>query len=213
MIGDFEFHVGGIEDGIIAALGALSRDAGGYVKQIASYGGELDTELLRRAAGDLVMRFPLLLVAYGDGEDAPMPATSTAFGASRIIEHRCTFTVFCCNDDVRGERARRRGTGNGIGVYRMVADVHRTLADLQLYAERDGERVLLNTQPLTPAGVEFVARLPDVTVYAVHFDTTFKYLTSDRSTAGQAVRDFIFDLDVLRGPGDTGRLPGVVLEE
>lgn len=178
---EFDYHLGGIEDGIIELLSALlvSRPDG-YVKTVGTYGGELDSKQLREALDDLLPNLPLMLVSYADGADVPSPATSPTRGEPFVIQHRCTFSVICASDDARGEKERRRGTAVTKGVYAMLADARRLVSGWHLQKPDGDEVVLLNTLPLTPSGVDFIARLPGLTAYAQHFDTTFSYLTPDR---------------------------------
>lgn len=211
MTRDFEFYTGGIEDGIIAVLrAALAQSVeGGYAKTIESYNGELDAQNLRAAIAELTPSFPLFLVAYGDGKDERDPPTALLRGAPFIVKHDCTFTVFCCSDDARGERTRRRGSA---GVYRMIADAQTLLAGLQFRATVEGKSVLLTGQPLVPDGVEFLARLPDLTAYAVHFDTYFRYTTLDRRAPGTSVEELIIDVEhtaITRV--ESANLPGVTV--
>ena len=112
----FDFFISNIEDGILAAL----RSELDYVKDFATYGGELDSEQLRRALGELTSRLPLILVSYGDGQDVQDPRTAAVMDEPRIYRHDCTFTVICCSGDARGDLARRR---NATGTYKMIADV------------------------------------------------------------------------------------------
>lgn len=204
---DFDFVIGGIEDGIMAALDTAVGVANeGYVKAIASYGGELDGEQLKRALGELQSRMPLLLVAYGDGDDIEDPPTVPVAGEPRCFRHDCTFTVVCCSADARGDKARRRG---GKGVYKMISDVREALGGLTLIADVEGEQIRLNDDPLKYDGVEYLARLPDLTAYAVHFATYFRYSEPDRTEQGELVSELIFTVDNTYQKGDSN-LPGVV---
>lgn len=208
----FEFHVGGIEDGIIAALRAAvgTGAPAGYAKTIASYGGQLDADHLKKALSDITPMMPLFLVGYGDGEDVQSPATAPVPPTlPRYFRHDCTFTVFCCTDDARGEKARRRGK---TGVYRMISDAWETLGGLQFVALDGQEQVVLNPEPLRPAGVDYIARLPNLTAYAVHFDTWFKHATPDRSVTGPLVQELIFDVENQYQKGEPPNLPGVILD-
>jgi phage gp37-like protein len=179
---EFDFHVLGIEDGIIKVLTDAMGGGGGYVRTITTYGGELDAETLRKVISEIVPNLPMIFVSYGDGEDV-LSADVPRVGAEPFfIEHRCTFSVICCTQDARGEMEGRRGVGGKAGVYKMLADVRRHLTGLR-FLKPDGEdAVMLNTEPLTPSGVEYVARLTDLTAYAQLFDTRFKYATPDRRT-------------------------------
>jgi len=205
---EFDFFVGGIEDGITeilwAALGSAAEPPG-YLNEIAMYGGELDEKVLKQFIDELTPRFPLMLVTYGDGEDDLAPATAPVFGEPRIWRHDCTFSVICCSDDARGETDQRRGVG---GAYQMVADARRLLAGRQL--KKEG--TLLTFEPLRPSGVEYLARLPQLTAYSVHFDTYFKWTEPDRRAAGIPVEGLIFDVTPLGGPTRPGGKPGVIFE-
>lgn len=211
---EWDFHVGGIEDGIIQVLSSaiVAPASDGYVKTIATYGGELDAERLRAALSDLLPQLPLILVSYGDGEDAPNPAVPRVQGQPFIVNHKCTFSVVCCDDDARGERTRRRGTGTTPGgVYRMIADARRLLSGLQFRKMAGEEEALLNAAPLLPSGVEYVARLAEVTAYAQHFDTSFSYTIPDRRdepVEGVSITPTVTTKD---GSQMGRNLPGVVL--
>ncbi len=202
----FDFFVAGIEDGMIAAL----KPAMPYVKEWGTYGGELDTEQLRRALGELTPRMPLVLVSYEDGEDVESPATAPLPGEPRVFKHDCGFAVIVVSGDARGDLARRRGKGQDIGAYKMIADAKSALDCLQFKVVDGDETVLLNPEPLKPAGVDYIARLPQLTAYAIHYDTYFKYLTPDRTTTGPLVQELIFEVENTY-PKDGSNLPGVVL--
>jgi phage gp37-like protein len=210
----FELTVGGIEDGINQALSdTLSVSNGGYLKEIASYGGQLDEQTLKAFVTQLAPRFPLILVAYGDGEDKEVPATSTAFNEPRIFRHDCSFSVICCTNDARGEQAQRRGAVGGVGVYRMLASVRETLSGYRFQKQNGiNQMVLLNLEPLKPSGVQYLARLPGLTAYAQHFDTYFKWTEPDRRVAGVPVQDLIIEVEPLNAENDIGGLPGVTIE-
>jgi hypothetical protein len=208
---EFDFFIGGIEDGIIQVLQAAYGAAGeGYLKDIGSYGGELDEKTLRAFISELAPRFPLMLVAYGAGNDTLSPATSPALGEPRIYRHDCTFSVICCASDARSEKVRRRGAtgGDGVGVYEMIADVRRALAGLRLTKDEQ----VLTLDPLRLSGVRALARLPELTAYAAHFDTYFKYVEPDRRGATHAVTEFDFSVASNDHAKESGRLPGVVIE-
>jgi phage gp37-like protein len=198
---EWDEAVSGIEDGIIAVLQTLSVKQGGYVKEIASYAGELDSETLRRAVSQISPRFPLFLVSYTDGEDKQIPAVASVYGEPRIWEHTCTFSVIACDNDARGDRTRRRGAGEKPGLYKLISDARRLLAGLQLFATIDegGEthNFLLTFDPLKLDGAEYVARLPAMTAYAQHFTTRFKWCETDRRKAGVPVEEIIVTVGPL----------------
>jgi hypothetical protein len=210
---NFEYIISGIEDGIIAALdqaiGNISN--GGYINTIATYSGELDREQIKHAIGALTAKFPLLLVSYAEGEDVLDPPTPAVKGKPRHYRHDCSFTVICCSDNARGEKARRRGAGTSAGVYRMISDVRTILGGLRLWAQEGEEKFLLNHEPFRYADVEYVAKLPELTAYAVHFETYFRFSEPDRSEQGPLVSELVFDVENTYQKGETN-LPGVVLK-
>lgn len=223
----FEFYVGGIEDGIIAVLEAAVGGAPGYLKEIGTYSGELDEKTLKAFIDQLAPRFPLMLIAYGEGEDVLSPAVSSAFGQPRIFRHNCTFGVICCDDNARGETERRRGDGTATapGVIRMLSDAREALGGLQLWKAGDefeygiaeyGSAVpgvpgkeLLTFDPLTVAGVRYLARLPGLTAYIQDFDTYFKWEEPDRRGKATKVTNLNFEVGTTNQPGQPGGLPGV----
>lgn len=226
----FRTDVKGTEDGIVALLNLLYRrrndNPDGYLNDdVMTYGGELNDEgTLRRFIDELAPRFPLMLVAYGDGIDKEVPATSTVLGQPRIWRHECSFAVFCCDDNARGEEERRRGSIGGPGLYQMIDDVREALAGVSF--ARRGEQivrrvpnqkpqvgdVLLNLDPLKISGVEWLARLPGLTAYAQHFETYFQWVEPDRRVAGTAVEELVFDVTSLNNETSPGGLPGVILK-
>lgn len=209
---DFEFFVGGIEDGIIELLnntyGFREDNRNGYLKTIDTYGGELDDKVLAQYIEQLTPMFPLALVAYGDGGDKLAPATSPAFEAPRRWRHDCTFSVICCDDNFRGEREQRRGDNALPGVIQMLSDARDELAGRQL--RKDG--TLLTLEPLRLAGVEFIARLPQLTAYVQHFDTYFDWTEVDRRAAGTPVEELIFEVGSTGREKEIGPRPGVVVK-
>jgi phage gp37-like protein len=223
-----DFFIKSIEDGIIALLRyrheARGDNPDGYLKELGTYGGELDESAIRDYIEQMSPQFPLELVTYAEGKDKVDPATSSAAGAPRDWRHDCTFTVIVCDDDSRGEEERRHGTVGRPGVYKMGGDARRTLMGLR-FARRgdqvvtlvpnqklhDGD-VLLNYGPFNPAGFQFIARLPGLTAYAQHFETYWIETEPDRRAAGTPVSELIFDITAVAGSRQPGQLPGVINE-
>ena len=207
----FSFKVGNIEDCMVAALVEYCAE---YKPDVAPYSGELDAKQLREAIDSLTPRFPLFLVSYADGEDKLHTPTGPEIGAPRVFKHVCSFTVICCDDDARGETARRRGAHGHPGVQAMIEDADAALSRMQFVVVLEGdERVLLNEEPLNPAGVEHIAQLPEMTAYARHYDTYFLYGTPDRREPGAQVKE----IAIAIFPGGAGAsrpatLPGVTLD-
>lgn len=209
---DFEFYVGSIEDAILELLENEMKPLG--VKTFATYSGELsDPAKVKEAIGALSPKFPLVLVSYADGVDKQDPGLSPVFGESRVFRHDCTFVVICASADARGDFAQRRGKLVGskkIGCYSMLSKVREVLTDLQIEAVCNGEKELLTYAPLVPAGNEFIARLPQITAYAVPFDTYFRWQSKDRREAGTAVEEFILEVESLNtSSGQDKNKPGV----
>src|ERR1700754_52079 len=196
----FDQIIGGIEDGIIAVLqGAfvLSPDnPNGYLKTVASYGGEMESLDVQEALDVLTPQLPALFVAYGAGEDTLNPPTQPAiYGEPRHFRHDCGFTIICCDDNARGEKERRRGAPGAVGVYRMISDIRLAVGGLQFRATLGSESKIINPEPLRYAGVDHIARLKDLTAYAVHFGTWFRYSEPDRTQPGQLVQELIITID------------------
>ena len=186
---DFEFHVGGIEDRIIEVLQAGMPG----VKNFFTYSGELDADNVKKAISSLTPKFPLILVSYTVGDDKRIPATARIKNAPLHFRHQCEFGVICATSDARGETARRRGAITGaqgkLGCYRMMSKVRTLLSGLWLEKVVEGETVQLTHDPLIPLSNEFMARLPNMTAYAVIFETSFNYETLDRRGDGIAVEN------------------------
>jgi len=209
----FDFIVGGIEDGIMAALSSLRpSEPDGYLKTLDTYSGELDSDQLKRALGDITPTMPAMLVAYGSGEDVLDPATPAVNNQPRRFRHDCTFSVICLSDDARSEKARRRGSVSGVGVYRMIADVKVKLGGLRFRVIDGVESILLNGEPLRYDGVEYLVRLDGLTAYAVHFATYFRYAEPDRTVQGPLVQDLVLTIEPTNVASDNKNLPGVSLQ-
>jgi phage gp37-like protein len=208
---EFDFFVGGIEDGIIQALKTSYGVPGGYVKAVSSYGGEIDAAALQAFIAQYAPQFPLMLVSYGQGLDKQIPVLSPAFNEPRIWQHECTFGVICCSSDARSEQIRRRGIAGSVGVYKMLGDVRRALAGLRL-ATTDTPPVMLTFEPLMLQGTEWLVRQPELTAYVQNVKTYFKWTEPDRSVATHAVTEFDFSVVSNNDAKEPGRLPGVIIE-
>lgn len=207
---DFEFYAGGIEDGILELLTTKMRPAPLGVKQFETYSGQLDTANFEKALASKATIYPLVMVSYADGEDTRMPATSAVLGRSQIYRHDCTFAVICADNNPQGERSRRRSK-----VYAMIAAVRETLAGRRLKKLVDDEEVLLTFDVLEPVANEYIARLPNITAYAVIFRTWFKWRSPDRTGEAVDVTDVIVGVDSLNEATvqDPTNLPGVTIGE
>jgi phage gp37-like protein len=212
----FSFHVGGIEDGIVATL---KEYCAAYKPDVATYSGELDAKNLREALSRLSPRFPLYLASYGQGKNTLRSKLGPEIDAPHEVRHDCNFTVICCHDNARGETERRRGDGLEIGVWEMIEDALAALSRKRFVAVVEGEKIVLNHEPLNPwshpennlPDVEYMIQQPDLTAYAVHFDTYFVWVTPDRREEESLVKEI--KIEVF--PGSGGRnldRPGVTLD-
>ncbi len=201
---DFNFYVSGLETAILDLLknGNPQTDppeAGMTgVKSFATYAGELDRNSLLAALQALAPRLPLVLASYGSGADKRKAATGMLENEPIENEHSCGFMVIVACSDLRGEKARKASA------YKMVGEARQLLGGVQFEIEVEGEpeKILLNHSPFLFAGVETIARLKDLTAYAVHFTTTFKEWTKDRRVAIENVEEIELDIDPGDFPGD-----------
>jgi|GEM_PF-3104179 len=208
---DFEFFVTGLEDSILNRLekGDDERSQNGMtgIKEFASYSGELEREDVIDALKREIRRFPLALVSYGSGTDKRKASTNLLFDEPIELEHRCGFVVICATNDVRSEKARRRGK-----IYKMISQAQQLLGGVQFEVEVESEKVMLNTEPFLPVAVEAVTRLPDLTAYAVHFETAFHYWLPDRRVVAGNVEEIGLNIEPTRQPENNfggEHLPGV----
>lgn len=205
MAADFEFYAGGVEDGIIEILEPVMKSPPLSVRRLTTYSGELDTANLQKALASGPSTWPAVLVSYADGEDSLFARTSPVLGRPRVYRHECSFVVICADNNPLGERARRRSK-----VYSMIAAVRRELTDRRLKTIVDDDEVLLTTEPLTPVANEYVMRMPNITAYAVVFQTAFNWESEDRIEEGIPVTDVLVGTESLNEETETtGNLPGV----
>jgi Domain of unknown function (DUF1834) len=201
---DFEFYVGGIEDAVLDLLEEKLKEFG--VKTFAYYSGELDSDNLKTALSTLTATFPLVMVSYTQGTDIEDPKTSAVSGNPIYFRHDCSFVVMCLSNDARGETARRRGkkTGNKtIGAYKMISKARKELGGVRFITNIDGEKITLNT-PLIYADIEYIGKLPNITAYATHFETSFRFSTEDRTVETRLVDSLTLEVEKLN---DNGNLP------
>ncbi|HEX8564135.1 MAG TPA: phage protein Gp37 [Pyrinomonadaceae bacterium] len=222
----FELHINSIEDAILATLAAQIPS----VKQIELYTGELDAapeDDIKRVLQQLKTKFPLILAGYTDGKDTEDPASGRSFGDPLVFRHNCSFIVFCCAGNVRGASAQKRGRVASvgvrpeIGVVEMISQVREALSGLQflktITTSAEGVTPAVTEElalcsPLIPVGVEYVAKMPNITVYAVIFDTYFRWSSKDRTAQGINVDEIILQVDVTTKPSQSQNgKPGVTV--
>jgi hypothetical protein len=94
--------------------------------------------------------------------------------------------------------------------------VRALIGGVQFRATIDNESKILNSEPLRFAGVDHIARLKDLTAYAVHFGTWFRYGETDRRQTGlPLVQEVVIEIDNRVDntfPKTGANRPGVVLE-
>ncbi|HQZ81606.1 MAG TPA: DUF1834 family protein [Pyrinomonadaceae bacterium] len=207
---DFDFYVGGIEDGIIAALQGMKQPPCG-VRELTTYSGELDdAKALQSAIASEARVFPLVMVSYGGGHDTRSPATPSVLGKPLSYRHDCFFAVICADNDPRGERSRRRSS-----VYGMLSAVRRELTGRRLVTidEDTDERVVLTHGVFEPDGTEYVLKLANMTAYVAVFRTWFNWSSPDRTVLGSDVAEIIVGVgDQSASPSNPGNVPGVNFE-
>lgn len=217
---DFAFYVGGLEQSIINLLkdGDADLQQPGMlgVKEFSTYSGELNREDLIAALKSLAPRFPLVLVSYGSGKDRRKAATGLIDKEPIEIEHTCGFVVIVASNDMRGRQQQKTSA------FQMVGEARQLLGGVQFETIIKGaggvpdEDVLLNHSPLIPAAVETIVRLPDMTAYAVHFETMFHEWLPDRRVAVSLVEEVLLDVRAEienQIPPIGSNLPGVVRGE
>ena len=214
---DFEFYVKAIESAMAAALVAVSGGPQGYAPKSRPYEGELDDEEIGKEARPtlkhLLPLLPIFFATYAGGADEPASGHPWLDGEPRAMIHRCTFTVLCCASDARGEREGQTAATQGVGIYRMIGAAQRALLGRQFKVVEGQETILLNEDPFTPIdrgdNVRFVVRRNNLTVFAVHFATSFTHVTTDWREPGTPTERVDIDINTLNGPGGPGGLPGV----
>lgn len=206
---DFEFYAGGIEDGIIQLLTPM-KQAPLKVRELTTYSGQLDGDAIKDALAADARLFPLVMVSYTGGENAANPPIPQVLGRPIHFLHTCGFVVIVADDNPQGERERRRSK-----IYAMIAAVYEALSGVRLQKTVEAEQVLLNTMPLTPTTNEYIERLPDLTAYAVHFETAFKWSSPDRTAEPIDVVSLDIEVNSMNEAGKRRvppELPGVHVE-
>lgn len=204
----FDFNVAAIERGIIARLETGDNQTPSVksrgVRQISCYAGELDTtENFKDVIKKLVPKFPLILVSYGSGADKRLNE-NLLYADSIEYRHDCGFVVICASNDRRGNETRRHGTAEKIGIYEMIGAITELIGGLAI--EVAGEPVCA---PLEPSGVEPLMRLTDLSAFALHFSTSFRYRTPDRRAVAVTVEEIEAHINNNSNSAVASNLPGV----
>jgi len=213
-----DFYIAGLEAAIQSQLKngessgeVLVRPGLGTATNVMAYGGELDDENFTRALKVLAPRFPLALVTYGSGQSKRKAATAILEGDPIEMEHQCGFMVVLCSDNRRGKDERRADVYQLIGAtVDLLGGV--IFAKLINEGEENEESITLNAQPFIVDAIECITRLPDLTAYAVHFNTSFHHWLPDRRTVAAGNADEIeVNIDPTNPPASPieNNLPGV----
>lgn len=205
---DFDFYVGGIEDGILEVLQPM-KQAPLKVRELTTYSGELeDGKALQAAIASEARIFPLVMVSYGGGQDTRSPATSAVLGKPLNYRHDCFFAVVCADNNPLGEKTRRRSKA-----YQMLAAVRKELTGRRLVTIDGAEKVTLTHGVLEPDGTEYVLKLANMTAYVAIFRTWFNWSSPDRTTPGSDVAEIIVGVDSQNtSEANPGNTPGVNFE-
>lgn len=214
MARDFNFHVGGIEAGMIQALAALE-----YAGAADYYRDELDDDELERESGRALTRLagrtPLFLASYVDGSFQEPEGHPWFAGEKRLLRHDATFVALACAPDWPGDTPEQIEATTGVGARRMVSDAIGLLAGRTFKAvdaETD-EEVFLNLDPIRLSegrNPTLVLRRDEVTIYAVYFDTYFEFEVAPPAESEPVIVEAInFAISPLNGVAGPGGLPGV----
>jgi hypothetical protein len=173
-------------------------------KEFITYSGELDREEFVDALQKLVPRFPLVMVAYGSGVSKRKAATGMLADEPVEQEHACGFLVVLCSNDMRGQNKQRADT------YGLIGATVELLNGIQFQSGEGEEAIMLNTQPFRLETIECIARLPQLTAYALSFSTSFHHFSPDRRVVPGAVSEIDLNIDPANPPATLAEsLPGV----
>ncbi len=209
---DFAFYVGGLEQSIINLLknGDADLQQAGMVgvKEFATYSGELNREDVIDALKSMAPRFPLVLVSYGSGKDKRKAPTGLIDKEPIEVEHTCGFVVIVASNDLRGREQRKTSAFQTIGEARQLLGGVQFEITVEGAGGAPDEDVLLNHSPLVPAAVETIVRLPDLTAYAVHFETMFHEWLPDRRVAVGNIEEILLGIEPSVNNDDSGNPSG-----
>ncbi len=141
---DFE----SIEDSIITELKTQIT----YLKTVETYAGQLEQDI-----ESMPVRFPAAYVAY-DGSNF-FPGDVGGPGPRET----CTFSVFVCAKNLKGQEEARKETG---GAYDMVKDVLAALVN---------KNFGLDIEPVRPMRVSLLFAGRETATYSLAFITGFEH--------------------------------------
>jgi hypothetical protein len=99
----------------------------------------------------------------------------------------------------------------------MISDAQRALLGRQFKVNDEGESIIINDDPFQPIergdNVRFVARRNELVVYAVHFQTSFVFMTSDWRDEAREIEVINFGIDPNNTRAGAGEMPGVTFAE
>ncbi len=142
----------GMIDKIAAASSGVTPALGYRIKDVKSYGGELEgpvTEIAKRAPAVLVMFAGIREAVHLGGEQ---------------WRYTAGFAVIVLNQDRRNNKAARHGVGDDAGSYQMVTDMLRLLV---------GSDLGLEISQLAPGRVVALINSKTVSAYSIEVSTTF----------------------------------------
>ncbi len=207
---DFDITVGGIEDGMLAALRTGMSAMG--IQSFATYSGDLDSDNLTKRLMEFATKCPRVMVSYMNGRDFRDAGTSPTLKKALRFRHDCSFAVIVASNDIRSETVRRRGAAGSSGAYSMIAKVKKTLSGLSIQAVVDSETKILTQTPLLPITTEFITRKQNMTAYAVIFGTSFRWASPDRSAEAIPIESVTIDVEsLMEHDTDPPGKPGVVM--
>lgn len=150
-----------IEDAIVTALTNKFKKgvaAGGYVRNIDTYGGEFESTL-----DTLIARSPFVLIEFERFDNKVLAARGTA---ALAYKRNMFFNIFAAAEDLRGEKHARRSS---TGTYQMIEDICEALC---------GQSLSLAIGAFDCERVYRIANLKRISVYQMIFTTFIKYRTT-----------------------------------
>ncbi|OTG87698.1 hypothetical protein B9T31_04155 [Acinetobacter sp. ANC 4558] len=172
--------LGTIEQAIKAAMAEQIKNGHWrWVKEIKTYGGEFDDDLL-----EIVKIFPAIWISFvGSGSPEKISYNK--------IQYPITFVVLVGSRSVRNEESRRHGAGTDIGTYTMLKNVQELLIENDLSSQ--------NIQGLAPLKLgktktifNTKTRGQSISVLSQEFTTQYVITASERDRE-EALTDTIIE--------------------
>lgn len=148
-----------IETALLDTIGADSdlklKSAGGYSRTIETYEGQLEQTL-----EEVLHLFPCVFAAI-------VECTFQTETSRQLIGKPLSITVLLGDQNLRSNKAARRGEAGSVGVYKMVDD----LLDLLTNHRLGLDETLFD--PLFPVRMGALLHRKDAAVYAVEFEGSY----------------------------------------